>query len=715
MATIIKSISFQNFYNYFGEFQDNTFEFTTGINIISADNNMGKSKFYNGILWLLKDQVYDSDDKKFKPVGSSFVRMASSKAKSIGDPFTMAIRIIYTNGKEEYEVTKSVKLKKEGTSWNPSGQIVEVSETSHGATTPIYDTTKQNKVIENIIPVQLRDYALLQGESMEEIVDLSSKAGLQSTIETLADIGDIVNIKATSTQLTKLAHALYTEQQSKNTKQDAETQRLISEKETLEKRIASTRDDIDRTQNELSVAKETKEKFEALIENASSRQSFRSEIKSKEDEIKRLKDAKKAKEFGITSMIFSERPWLLLGQDDALVQFVQKRDDLVKERAFKHIQKEMKKDPSTILLPEGSPDVPSLQRMLKNEICEVCGRPALKGSQEWLNIKKLIDRPKEVVLETKNDFTKFFSDIQISVGGIGTSDHIMMAIAKYRQELDELCAKIEAKEGELDEIRTRFYNVGGTANNEDKDKANLNEYNLATKNIGKFTEDLERYKENIRRWEIRVQQIDDLLQQRTIGGSVQKYKDLKELMACVEQLFESTKERIFDRILNDLRIVANEKYKDLLKGNPVKGGTLTFNKQSDGTVRVSIKNDEDGELTGLGTGFQRMKQLSIIMAIISTKIGDQTFDYPFISDAPFSEFGDNFIKNFFRIAPGVFTQSIIMVKDLYDVNDDSHMNPLGHDIYNKMKKGEIPGSFYANYIEERSDVTSLVTKTKRYI
>ena len=97
----------------------------------------------------------------------------------------------------------------------------------------------------------------------------------------------------------------------------------------LERRIAGTRDDIDRTQNELSVAKETKEKFEALIENASSRQNFRSEIKSKEDEIKRLKDAKKAKEFGITSMIFSERPWLLLGQDDALVQFVQKRDDFV--------------------------------------------------------------------------------------------------------------------------------------------------------------------------------------------------------------------------------------------------------------------------------------------------------------------------------------------------------------------------------------------------
>ena len=44
-----------------------------------------------------------------------------------------------------------------------------------------------------------------------------------------------------------------------------------------------------------------------------------------------------------------------------------------------------------------------------------------------------------------------------------------------------------------------------------------------------------------------------------------------------------------------------------------------------------------------------MKQLAIVMAIISSKIGDEKkFDYPFISDAPFSEFGENFISNFHR-------------------------------------------------------------------
>jgi len=71
MGTFIKSISFQNFYNYFGSYADNTYTFKEGINIINADNNMGKSKFYNGFLWILDEQVYDSDDKRYYPVSES--------------------------------------------------------------------------------------------------------------------------------------------------------------------------------------------------------------------------------------------------------------------------------------------------------------------------------------------------------------------------------------------------------------------------------------------------------------------------------------------------------------------------------------------------------------------------------------------------------------------------------------------------------------------
>ena len=86
MGTIIKSIAFENFYNYYGSFEDNTYEFTEGINIINADNNLGESKFYNGFLWILKDEVYDSDEKRIFSVKDSYIKMLSNKARRESNP-----------------------------------------------------------------------------------------------------------------------------------------------------------------------------------------------------------------------------------------------------------------------------------------------------------------------------------------------------------------------------------------------------------------------------------------------------------------------------------------------------------------------------------------------------------------------------------------------------------------------------------------------------
>lgn len=45
MASIINSISFNNFFNYYGGYDETRYEFEEGINIVVADNGAGKSKF----------------------------------------------------------------------------------------------------------------------------------------------------------------------------------------------------------------------------------------------------------------------------------------------------------------------------------------------------------------------------------------------------------------------------------------------------------------------------------------------------------------------------------------------------------------------------------------------------------------------------------------------------------------------------------------------
>ena len=110
MASIINSISFKNFFNYYGDYENTRYEFEDGVNIIVADNGAGKSKFFNAFLWLFYDQILDSDDKQKKNVKDFAVKIISDKAKnetSIGSRVQTGIKIEYSTGRFKYQITKS--------------------------------------------------------------------------------------------------------------------------------------------------------------------------------------------------------------------------------------------------------------------------------------------------------------------------------------------------------------------------------------------------------------------------------------------------------------------------------------------------------------------------------------------------------------------------------------------------------------------------------
>lgn len=718
MATIIKSISFQNFYNYYGNFEQNTYRFTTGINIVNADNNMGKSKFYNGILWILNNAVYDSDLKRMISDTSSprldsnyFKNMVSGKAKAEETEFDMGVKIKFEENNTQYSVSKIVHCKKNISDWDFIERL-DVSETTNGRTIPIFDIEDKKNRIQKIIPVELRNYALLQGESMEKLVDLSSRAGLSSTIETLAGISNLIDICLTCGDLSKKAKRLLNDKETEVNHNNDRIKILIEERERLEKFKEKHLYQIDTYKEELSKAQARKDELEALQLNAAKREKFREIQRHLQVEINTLKNNKKEAEKNITSLLFANNPpWLLMGFQNSIELFGQKRDKLNKDLTLQSAAK----DP-TILLPEGSPDIPSLKRMLETEKCEVCGRPAPKGSEFWEHIKMVMERPRNVENTNSNNFTTFYGDIQKTVGSFLLNiPEIPQEIEKYRNKINDIDNKIREKQEDYNIAKQEFMSAGGNENESgNTDKKNIDDHSLAERTIEDKKRLIEMANDQIRQWNIRLQQIEKELDSINQSSEITQYRNFKDMMCCIESMFLNSKERIFDRILNSLEIKANQKYSELTAGNQVAGGRLCFKKQEDNTVQVSIRNINDNELTGLGSGFQRMKQLSIVMAIISSRIGNQHFDFPFISDAPFSEFGDNFIYNFFRISPQVFTQSIILIKDLYDPNTDNYLNEKGNKILEKMRSGEICGTFYVNTVPERADATNLVTNNKCY-
>ena len=712
MGTIIKSVAFENFYNYYGSYEANEYQFKAGINIVNADNNMGKSKFYNGFMWMLRDQVYDSDIKAFVDANESLVKIASGKAKAEDHFFKVGFRVIFTNGDVEYSVEKYSNFSTSDGELLHTPSMMSVFKKENNADTPVLDKDEQMDIINKVfIPLSIRNYALLQGESMDRLVDLSSKKALSDTIDTLAGISILKGICDTSRKMAKMADSLYQTKDSENSKNDTAKQREKAKRTALIQNIEKLKEEIEAAKDEFNAAKRKKEELDAYISNSTKRIEIRSKLDANTIAIKDAKKNIDDIEMSITKRLFDEEnPWLLMGMQDELEVFDAKREKHIGELA------RMNDDGAlVIMLPEGSPDTSSLERMLKTEVCEVCGQRAHKGSDAWKHIKMILDRPKKIST-TRNDFGHFYGMLQKSASSYLMSiPRLTSKIEDVKIRLEKMKENLEELEEKKNDIFTELNNAGGHADNSEYNDRNVVAgYRQVNSVITEKENEIIGKNKMVTQMEGALAAINQKLSSYKKAADVEKYDEFAQVLAKIKTVIEETKDDIFDRTIEILAQNANEKYKALTSGNQSSGGILDFQRDHD-VVNVTIRDVNNGEITGLGTGFQRMKQLAIVMAVISSKIGDEKkFDYPFISDAPFSEFGENFINNFFAVAPDVFSQSIIMIKELYDPNTDDFLTPFGRRILDKMNKGQIPGTFYVNVIEEKADTTGLVTTHKCY-
>ena len=712
MGTIIKSVAFENFYNYYGSYEANEYKFKAGINIVNADNNMGKSKFYNGFMWMLRDQVYDSDIKAFVDANESLVKMASGKAKAEDHLFKVGFRVIFTNGDVEYTVEKYSNFSTSDGELLHTPSMMSVLKKENNADIPVLDKDEQMDIINKVfIPLSIRNYALLQGESMDRLVDLSSKKALSDTIDTLAGISILKGICDTSCKMAKMADSLYQTKDSENSKNDTAKQREKAKRTAFIQNIEKLKEEIEAAKDEFNAAKRKKEELDAYISNSTKRIEIRSKLDANTIAIKDAKKNIDDIEMSITKRLFDEEnPWLLMGMQDELEVFDAKREKYIGELA------RMNDDGAlVIMLPEGSPDTSSLERMLKTEVCEVCGQRAHKGSGAWNHIKMILDRPKKIST-TRNDFKDFYGMLQKSASSY------LMSIPRLGSKIEDVKVRLDKMKDDLDELEekkndifTELNNAGGNADNSEYNDRNIvADYHRVNSVITEKENEINGKNKMVEKMEDALAAINQKLSSYKKAADVEKYEEFAQVLAKINTVIEETKDDIFGRTIEALAQNANEKYKALTSGNQSSGGILDFQRDHD-IVNVTIRDVNNGEITGLGTGFQRMKQLAIVMAVISSKIGDEKmFDYPFISDAPFSEFGENFINNFFAVAPEVFSQSIIMIKELYDPNADDLLTPFGRRILDKMNKGQIRGTFYVNVIEEKADTTGLVTTHKCY-
>jgi DNA sulfur modification protein DndD len=727
MASIINKISFKNFFNYYGDFDDpnTTYELEEGLNIIVADNGAGKSKFFNAFLWLFNDQILDSDDKITKNVKDVCVKILSDKAKNetiINQSVECGFRIEYTSGtSKKYQITKSFRATRLGeaitddSSWSFMFNSTEVNSTELVLTKfkPVYDEEDKRYIIERLISPAFRRYSFLQGEEVDQIIDFGKKESIEEAVQNLTNIKKYEQIVDLTNEFKEKAEKDLRNQTNANAAIANRMAEAIGEKEKFNQELNNELAKLEQFRQMYQDAEDEFSKLDKMHANAKKRDEIDRQLA---DERKTLRE--KVKEFEefldrINNRFFDgNSSWIAMGFQAEVDKFSSMNQTFIEKHFEKKTLKNIEDKPNEYfsLLPVNSPDSVSLKNMKDAEHCYVCDRPAKEGTPPHDHILRLLDRTNsdsKQIEYVKNNLKDFFGYLQNSaqpfynkIDGIKES---VLSVKKKEQELKERIDKLKEKVKSINDQRADIIVAGN--NSESSDKDIISSYRAASKRMETASvkiEDIVDPKIKYLRGELKKidQEIGSINQTQDIP---QGFKDHYSISIDLAEAAERAKERVYDNMIQKLEEHANVHFKNLIANNDLAGGILKFEKNPSGSISFNYVDSKGNLVSGSSEGFQRMKKFSVVMAIITS--GNQEYNYPLLADAPISAFGEAFTEGFFEASGEVFPQSIVLVKELYDRNSDQKITQLGQ----RLLKDDNVKTMYVNQVPKDAEQIDLVT------
>lgn len=715
MASIIDSISFKNFFNYYGDYEIQ-YDFEEGVNIVVADNGAGKSKFFNAFLWLFYDQILDSDDKIKKSIKEVAVKIISDKAKNetpIGSSVDCGIQVEYSRVRHKYKIRKSftaTRISENITSFD-SWQItmnddeIDKTELILHKYKPVYDAEEKANIIKQLILPNLRQYSFFQGEEVDSIIDFGKKTSIEEAVRTLTDISKYEELVKLSKYYKDSAEKDLNRQTKANSEHNDRLEKAIETKQNIESTLKNDELKLREFEKAYDEAEAEKNELEQNFGNAQKRNELDIIIKDKNRKVNEVAEEYSNLLEGINARFYDGNfSWISLGFDNIEEDFKNKIQHF---REVHYAKKSSTKDDNNFhFLPLNSPDSMSLKNMIDHEHCYVCNRPAKIGSPEHEHFIKLRNRPSE---DKKDDFVKnnlenFFSELQINAQPFYNKiSNIDDSILKTREKETALNDRLTKLKKELKILKDQRKDILIAGNSDEDAMTIINRYKGAIRRTADSSAQIERLKENIKKLKNQIsnteKEINSLRPKDLPEGFLLNYQICTDISVAME----NAKNRVFDNMVDLLEKYANEHFQNLIKHNDLAGGILKFSKSPSGSIGFDYIDKDKNLVHGASQGFQIMKKFSVVMAVISANTSQ--YNYPLLADAPISAFGDGFIEGFFEATGAVFPQSIVLVKELYKSSDDTKLNELGK----KLLKDPNVKTMYVNQVPEGVDQIELVT------
>lgn len=679
---IIKEIRIKNFRSYYGD--NNRFEFSDGLTLILGDNGDGKTTFFEALEWLFKTEL-DRGNKELENVSE----MRKSKLE-IGEQDEVSVFMSFEHDGLK-SVEKSFTFERTGETSYRAGKVSYIGyEDSNSGREQVSGKLLINRCYDSFI----QRFSMFKGESKLDVFD--DKTALKSLVDKFSDIKAFDELVESASSFESKANSAYLKEMKSDEK-------VSKEAKSLEIKIQRVSNDISQKKNDIKEKQSSLELYSSRLKELEQNQETSERYKEIEDRRKTQQEKKNRLNSQIGMVDYNhallDKFWILAPYPKILQEFKQKCSAYSKEkrrleREFDREQAEaigklkaVKEIQGTLIngsteLPWYLPDQETMEEMIHDHVCKVCGRPAPEGSDAYeFMVHKLEDykrhveaklkkelAEKEIENKTlfKNNHIESLHSLSISLSGNAEShiSNIGMEINERQELVANLREELKNVEGKLQDIM------------DEKSRLLIQAGNVSESVLEKDFNDIKGLFDQQRRAEVRLADMNNelsLLQNQLKGlqsdfdalnpssGQVKVLRDVHKALEEISKAFANAKEANLRRFLSDLSEKANE-YLDILSADDFHG-VIRLAQTADESTEIKLFSSNKVEITKPSGSQKTEMYISVLFAISDFTKEKRDEDYPLIFDAATSSFGDSKEEEFYNVIDRLDKQCIIVTKD----------------------------------------------------
>jgi len=694
---IIKDIKIRNFRSYYGS---NHLSLSKGLTLVIGDNGDGKTTLFEALEWLFNTTGQDQKDSHI-----------SEKRKSeleIGESDEVSVSITFEHDGEK-EIEKSFTFERisedniRTKDYKFVGYFIDGAERRS-----IVGDRLLNMCFEPVI----RKYCLFKGENELNVFD--NDTALKTLVDTFSGIRDFDNlVELTSSFEQSSARAANHELQS--------DKKVSNQAKELNAQLNDVTNDIHSIKTELDQKKNSINDFSAKLELLEKNQETSERYQAIKERIKGLKD-KRAKLVARSSCEYStnllDEYWILRSFPAIIKEFSAKVSALDKEkrrletqeterRAMaegerKAISKIQKLANDAVPLPWNLPDEATMQEMIDDEICKVCGRPAQKGSAAYEFMCNKLNEylahiaakanknsgtkeddekplfPNSFIDELRSRQIKLSGDTEQEISKIATtiSDRLEF-VTKRKAELAEVDKQLQELETEQNDL---LMQSGVSAELLDKSISDLRGFFDAKSRAESRASELETTLKSKESARTEIQEKLSQLEPRS--SMAQVYQRVHTAFERITKAFAHAKEQNINIFLQMLETESN-KYLQKLNKNDFYG-IIRIRKTINNSARIELCSNNDTRIENPNGALRTTMYMSVLFAISQITTLKREQDYPLIFDAPTSSFGGFKEDTFYNVINTIDKQCLIVTKDLLNIDKATGQKALDFDTINKL-------------------------------